>query len=185
MIAPLTAFEIFTVAGMGLYAAAVPGSYYELHFGQDVLFFAKGRENCVGVQYGWFKPLQTIDEVKKSCSQMASRSIRMLYRWKDWWSIAQPWYESIVKLQSMGDKILSKPVETVLGDQLRSYGSSEVLDAMSPLTTLATPPDQKEFEFLDIDLATIYQDGMRTYFLSPYNDTLYGKYIYSQIPFIG
>lgn len=174
VIAPFTGYQLFTIAGMSLYVAAVPGAYFEHHSGQSgsPFFFINAR-NAVGVTHGWLAPHQSVKQVREQCHKTVNESLQLLEKWSTSWAIVKQWYDLIVRLQSKGKDILVQDETEVRA--MTTYGNSEVVlkgsadaAAVSPEGSLAedtgdvsTDPsllmvdEAPRFDFLGIDIATI------------------------------
>lgn len=174
VIAPFTGYQLFTLAGMSLYIAAVPGAYFEQHSGKSgsPLFFDNGR-NTIGVTHGWLSPNQSVNQVRKQCHKTVGESLQLLEEWSSMWAIVKQWYDLIVRLQNKGKNILVQDEtevramttygnsEVVLREQTESDtvssgdSSSENVEDVSTDPSLLLVDETPRFDFLGIDIATI------------------------------
>ncbi len=143
VIAPLTGFELFTVAGVNLYFSYFPSHLLERHIILDGV-------NNDDMQ---LKKL-TVEKIKREAIELANSNINLLEtRWSNIWSLAISWVKltkrtNIIMPQVIGNESSVKKNELKMA--LQNYGSGEIHDADEEIIKIKKEKHELLIKSLDV-----------------------------------
>lgn len=121
VMAPFTAFEVFTASITSLFFYAYPSESFRKQFSEE----DEKTNSMVD---------QEIQQLKTEFKQMSYRNMEMLSEWADSWELARRWYRSIEKLGRVFETSLSENTSVLENDSIRheiqDYGDGKVAEIL-------------------------------------------------------
>lgn len=118
VIAPFTAFEVFTASISGLFFYAYPNKILKKQFSLE----DRGKDQHV--------VNSEIEDIKEGFRSVAYSNMEMLVDWADSWELARRWYHSINKLGQVFESCLSENTALLENESIRheiqDYGNGTV-----------------------------------------------------------